>query len=140
MATRYVDPNIQLPQATVGRASFYPAVLDALIAANNLGASADTAWATNAVAAPGAIDPTKRFTTLAVDGTDAFPLADGTFPGQEVIVFSLAGANIPVGTITPATPLGYATVTALGALGDNVCFVWTGTGWAVKSCFGVTFT
>lgn len=140
MASAYVDPNIQTPAATVGYARFYPAVLDALIAAHNLLALADAAWTTNAVAAPGAIDPTKRFTTLAVDGTDAFTLANGTYPGQTVTVFVISGANIPVGTVTPATPLGFATVTALGALGDLVTFVWNGSGWFVSAANGVTWT
>lgn len=140
MATRYIDPNIQLPQATTGHASFFPAVLDALIASNNLTAGTDASNVVNAIAAPGAIDPAFRYHTLAVDGTDAFTLADGTYIGQVVNVFCLAGTNIPVGTITPATPLGYATVTALGALGDSVRFEWNGSGWIVTASFGVTFT
>jgi hypothetical protein len=140
MATRYIDPNIQLPQSATGVASFYPAVLDALIAANNLTALTDAKNLPNAVAAPGAIDPTYRFTTLAVDGTDAYTLANGTYPGQQVTCFVISGANIPVGTITPATPTGFATVTALGAVGDLVTFMWTGAGWVVTSAFGVTFT
>lgn len=138
--SRYVDPNIQLPQATSGHASFFPAVLDALIAANNLTVGTDASYVVNAIAAPGAIDPAFRYHTLAVDGTDAFTLANGTYLGQQVKVFCLAGANIPVGTITPATPLGYATVSALGALGDSVIFEWNGSGWIVVASFGVTFT
>lgn len=140
MATRYIDPNIQLPQATTGHASFFPAVLDALIASNNLTAGTDASNVVNAIAAPGAINPAFRYHTLAVDGTDAFTLADGTYIGQVVNVFCLAGTNIPVGTITPATPLGYATVTGLGALGDSVRFEWNGSGWIVTASFGVTFT
>lgn len=140
MATRYIDPNIQLPQATTGHASFFPAVLDALIASNNLTAGTDASNVVNAIAAPGAINPAFRYHTLAVDGTDAFTLADGTYIGQVVNVFCLAGTNIPVGTITPATPLGYATVSSLGALGDSVRFEWNGSGWIVTASFGVTFT
>lgn len=138
MSTRYIDPNIQTPAATTGLASFFPAVLDALIAANNLTANTDAKNLPNAVAAPGAIDPTYRFTTLAVDGTDAYTLANGTFPGQLVTCFVISGANTPVGTITPATPTGYANVTALGALGDLVTFLWTGAGWVIVAANGVT--
>ncbi len=140
MATRYIDPDIMTPAATTGRATVFPDVIEALIDANNYTAGTDASYTPNAIAAPGAIDPEKRFHTLAVDGTDAFTLANGTFPGQLVTCFSLAGANIPVGTITPAAPLGYATVTGIGALGDLVTFMWTGLGWVVVSANGVTFT
>lgn len=140
MATRYIDPNIQLPQAVTGAASFFPAVLDALIAANNLTALTDAKNLPNAISAAGAIDPTFRFHTLAVTGTTAYTLANGTYPGQEVTVFVISGASIPVGTVTPASPTGYATVTALGAVGDLATFMWTGAGWVVTAANGVTFT
>lgn len=97
-------------------------------------------YTANAIAAPGAIDPNRRFHTLAVDGTDAFTLADGSYIGQLVTCFALAGTNIPVGTITPATPLGYATVSGIGALGDTVTFMWVGSGWVVIESNGCTFT
>lgn len=140
MTSRYIDPNILTPAGTIGRATIFPDVIEALIDANNNGVGTDASYTVNAIAAPGAIDPTKRFHTLAIDGTDAFTLADGTIIGQLVNVFCLAGTNIPVGTITPATPLGYATVTGLGALGDLVQFMWNGSGWVVTACNGVTFT
>ena len=138
MATRYIDPNIQLPQSATGVASFYPAVLDALIAANNLTALTDAKNLPNAISAAGAIDPTFRFHTLAVTGTTAYPLANGSYPGQQVTAFVISGASIPNGTITPATPTGFANVTALGALGDLVTFMWTGAGWVIVSANGVT--
>lgn len=92
------------------------------------------------VAAPGAISPNTHITLLsAVDGTDAFTMADGLFIGQEkIVVVSVAGTNTPVGTVTPATPRGHANVTAVGTLGDLVVWVWTATGWVVKSAFQVT--
>lgn len=140
MPSKYIDPNIMTPAAAIGRATLPPDVIEALVDSVNLEAGTDASNLVNAIAAPGAINPAFRHHTLAIDGTDAFTLANGTFPGQRVSVFCLAGTNIPVGTITPATPGGFATVTALGALGDCVEFEWTGAAWIVISCFGVTFT
>lgn len=93
---------------------------------------------TVAYAAPGAIDPNARYATLAVDGTDAYTLADGSYVGQVVNVFVISGANTPIATITPATRVGYANVTALGALGDLVRFEWTSDGWFITAANGVT--
>jgi hypothetical protein len=140
MTTSYIDPNILTPAASIGRATIFPDVIEALVDSVNGIVGTDASYTVAAVAAPGAINPAVRFTTLAIDGTDAFTLANGTHIGQLVTVFALAGANIPVGTITPATPLGYATVTALGALGDSVTFMWNGAGWLVTASNGVTFT
>lgn len=140
MATSFIDPNFMLQQATDGTAGTYLEAITALIVANNGQVGTDASNVVNAIVAPGAIDPAIRHHTVLVDGTDAFTLANGTFIGQRVSVFSLAGTNIPVGTITPATPLGYATVTAIGALGDSVLFEWNGAGWLIIASFGVTFT
>jgi hypothetical protein len=110
----------------------------------SVAASGSTAWqgvgSTENVAAPGAISVLTHETLLTtIDGTDAFTLADGLFIGQEKIVrVSATGANTPVGTITPATPLGFATVTALGVIGDLAVFVWTVSGWIIRSLNGVT--
>jgi len=94
-----------------------------------------------AVAAPGAISVNTEITTLAVDGTDAYTLANGLFLGQRKVCVVISGANTPIGTITPATPSGFATVTALGVLGDTVEFVWGGAGaWYLVNSQGVTFT
>lgn len=139
MATRYIDPNIQTPAASTGMASFYPAVLDALIASNNLGFPADATFA-QSVSSAGAIPVTARVVAATVTGATAYTLANGTFAGQQITVYFLTGASIPNATITPATPLGYATVTALGAAGDSVTFLWTGAGWAILGAIGVTFT
>jgi hypothetical protein len=92
-----------------------------------------------AIAAPGAISPLTRLTTLAIDGTDAFTLADGIYEGQRKTVTVLSGATTPVGTVTPATPAGHANVTAFGAIGDTCTWEWHfATGWWVVSAFGVT--
>jgi hypothetical protein len=93
-----------------------------------------------AVVAPGALSVLTEITTLAVDGTDAFTLANGLFKGQRKVVTVISGANTPVGTITPATPSGFATITALGAVGDSVELIWTGAAWVLGPSFGCTFT
>jgi hypothetical protein len=105
-----------------------------------------TAWlgigSTENVAAPGAISVLTHETLLTtIDGTDAFTLANGLFVGQEKIVrVSADGANTPVGTITPATPFGFATVSSLGLRGDLAVFVWTASGWIIRSLNLVTQT
>ncbi len=92
-----------------------------------------------AVIAPGAISPLTRLTHLAVDGTDAFTLADGVYEGQRKTVTVLSGANSPIGTVTPATPHGHASVGAFGAIGDTCTWEWHfATGWMVVSANGVT--
>ncbi len=53
-----------------------------------------------ALAAPGAIDLTKRTTTLAVDGTDAYTMGAPTFAGQYKTVTIISGANTPIAQIT----------------------------------------
>lgn len=109
-----------------------------------VGAAEGTLWqglgSVETVAAPGAISPNTHITLLsAIDGTDPFTMADGLFIGQEkLVVVSVAGTNTPVGTVTPATPRGHANVTAFGTLGDSAVWVWTATGWVVKSAFQVT--
>ncbi len=107
-------------------------------------ASASTAWqgagSVETVSAPGAISPNTHITLLsAIDGTDAFTMADGLFIGQQKIVeVSVAGTNTPIGTVTPATPVGHANVTAFGGLGDSAIWTWTSTGWVLSASFGVT--
>jgi hypothetical protein len=139
MASRIVDSNLLTPQAADGTAESVPAALATVIASLNSLNGADANWAIQALAAPGAITPTKRVVTLAVDGTDAFTLADGTYLGDEVMVVCISGANTPIGTVTPATrAAGYSAVTAFGALGDFCQFIWTSTGWMVGANGGVT--
>ncbi len=108
--------------------------------------AAGTAWqgigSTETVAAPGAISVLTHETLLStIDGTDAFTLANGLFVGQEKVIRSSgAGANTPIGTVTPATPFGYATITAIGVLGDHCTLVWTASGWMIRALNGVTLT
>lgn len=107
-------------------------------------ANAGTAYQGNgsieAVSAAGAISVNTEITTLAVTGTTAYTLANGLFPGQKKTVTVISGATTPIGTITPTAPSGFATVTALGVLGDSVQLIWTGAAWILGPSFGVTFT
>ena len=92
-----------------------------------------------AVAAAGPLSVNTEITTLAVTGTTAYTLANGLFIGQRKTVVVISGASTPAGTITPATPSGFATVSALGTVGDSVEFIWAGTGaWYIANSQGVT--
>jgi hypothetical protein len=76
----------------------------------------------------GPISVSRYFTTINVDGTDdAFTLADGFVVGQLKKIYLLAttGGN---GVITPATALGFTTITMNGA-NDYAVLVWNGSGW-----------
>lgn len=98
------------------------------------------AGSSEAFASPGALSVATEISLMTTDGTDAVSLADGLFAGQRKIVTVVAGTNTPLATITPATPSGFATVTALGGVGDTVTFLWTGAAWVIAGAFGVTFT
>lgn len=139
MATRYIDPEIMTPAAVTGRATIFPDVIEALVDANNLTAGTDASYL-GTIAAAGALDVTKRVIAATVTGTTAYTLANGSVPGQTLTVYFASGASIPNATITPATPSGYATVTAIGAAGDSVTFLWTGSAWVIFGAIGVTFT
>lgn len=88
-----------------------------------------------ALVAAGAISVNTRVTTLTLPtGAQAFTLANGLFIGQRKTVVVVGIAGSPVGTITPATPSGFATVTTLGLKGQTVTFVWAGAGaWYIES-------
>lgn len=110
------------------------------------GAQQGTAWqgagSVEAAVASGAVSVNTEITTLNLaTGAQALTLANGLFIGQRktIVVVTIAGS--PVGTLTPATPSGFATVTALGAVGDSVELIWAGAGaWYLASSFGCTFT
>lgn len=90
-----------------------------------------------ALSAAGAISVNTRITTLAITGTTAYTLANGLFLGQRKTVVEISGAGSPVGTITPATPSGFVTITTLTAKGSGANFVWAGAGaWYLESVFG----
>lgn len=106
-------------------------------------ASAGTAYlgagSSDTIAAAGAISVTAENTVATVTGTTAYTLANGLFAGQKKRVIATTPGASPVGTITPATPSGFATVSAFGALGDFIEFEWTGAAWILGPSNGVTF-
>lgn len=103
-----------------------------------------TAWqgagSLEAISAAGALSVATEISTLAITGTTAYTLANGLFKGQRKVCICISAGGSPVGTITPATPSGFATVTTIGAQGESVEFIWTGAAWVIASSFGVTFT
>lgn len=95
-----------------------------------------------ALVAAGAISVATEVTQITAAGAIAMTLADGLFLGQRKTVTSGAGTGAPNATITPTTRGGgYATVSALGALGDTVEFIWanpTSPAWYIADSQGVT--
>jgi hypothetical protein len=92
------------------------------------------------IAAAGAIDPTSDIVIATITGTTAYTLANGTKIGQRIrIVAASASSGTPNATITPATPVQFATVSAIGAVGDFVELIWTATGWLPQASNGVTW-
>ena len=79
-------------------ANFDRTIFDHLKADINAGLDVD------AVVAPGALSLTREFTTLAVDGTDAFTLAAPTVVGQRKVITCISAANTPLGTVTVSSP------------------------------------
>lgn len=79
----------------------------------------------------GAISVGTRVSFLSVTGTQAFTLADGLYHGQRKWLKCTTAAATPVGTVTPATPSGFATVT-FDSTADWACLEWRkGSGWKV---------
>lgn len=92
------------------------------------------------IAAAGAIDPTSDVVIATITGTTAYTLANGTKIGQRIrVIAASASGGTPNATITPATPLQFATVSAIGAVGDFVELMWTGAGWIPGPSNGVTW-
>lgn len=107
------------------------------------GTSAGTAYqgrgSVDAVVAAGAVSVNTEISTLAVSGTMVFTLANGLFLGQRKTVVVISAAATPVGSLTVATPSGFATLTALSAVGRSVELIWAGAGaWYIASSQGVT--
>jgi hypothetical protein len=79
----------------------------------------------------GAISVGTRTTFLSVTGTVPFTLADGLYHGQQKFLKCTVAASTPVGTVTPATPSGFATVT-FDSTADWALLEWRkGSGWKV---------
>jgi len=87
----------------------------------------------------GAIPITGKTTFVSVTGTVAFSLANGTHVGQVKELVCTVAASTPIGTLTPASPLGYATI-LFNAVGESVHLVWTGTAWICSGVGGLTVT
>jgi hypothetical protein len=123
---------------------FHIAIGTGTAAPSRSGAGGGTAYqgagSTETISSAGALSVNTEISLVSVTGTTAYTLADGLFKGQRKIVTCTAGASTPVGTVTPATPSGFATVTAIGAAGDSVELIWTGAAWVLGPSFGVTFT
>lgn len=86
--------------------------------------------ASESVTAPGALSAVVRTTRLSVDASDAFTLPDGFVVGQRKSVRCIAATNVPVGTLTPDSVSGFATLTfdAVGEFGE---LEWNGTAWEI---------
>lgn len=110
------------------------------VAADGDGTAWQGAGSVEAISSAGALSVATEISTLAVTGTTAYTLANGLFKGQRKVATVVSGASTPLGTITPATPSGFATVTALGGVNDSVEFIWSGAAWYIASSFGCTFT
>ncbi len=86
-----------------------------------------------AFSGPGALSTEVPFTDITTTGADAFTLADGNFGQLMVLTLVVDGGNA---VITPATRLGYATITMADA-GDSVQLMFKSGGWAVIGQGGV---
>lgn len=95
--------------------------------------------ATVAVAADALVIPLTHPIVVKTTGGDAeaLTLADGTYPGQTVLVY-LATDGGGDGTITPTTATNWATV-VLADAGDQVRFGWVDdtVGWIIIETSGV---
>ena len=90
--------------------------------------------------APSALTP---ITYVQTTGTKTGALAAGSYTGQTKRIIQSVAASTPVGTLTPATPSGFATVGALGAVGDTAELVWANPAspaWYLVSSNGCTIT
>jgi len=92
----------------------------------------------NETVTSGAISVSKGTTFLSVTGTQAYTLADGTFANQVKTLICTVAASTPAGTVTPANPVGFSSVSAFDAVGDTLTLQWTGTKWVVIGSNGVT--
>ncbi len=91
-----------------------------VVAAANTGAA-------QAISGPGAVDITSRSTDITTTGADAFTLADGAVGQLKNVTLVVDGGSA---VLTPATRLGYATITFADA-GDSVQLEFKSGGWAV---------
>ena len=68
---------------------------------------------------------------MTTGGTSTTPaLANGVVGQMLTVVLGVQGSSPGVSVITPATKIGYASVT-LTNVGDSVSFIYTALGWVV---------
>jgi len=91
--------------------------------------------AVQALSGAGAISLTSYLTDWTTTGANAGTLANGVIAGQlkEVRMVTDGGD----GTLTPATPTGFATVT-FNDVNDVCLFMWTGSAWRILKNTGCT--
>jgi hypothetical protein len=82
----------------------------------------------------GAVNLTDPITALTTTGAAAITLADGVAGQIKIITMVVDGGDA---TLTPATPLGFATITFNDA-GDGVTLVYTAVGWVIVGNNGAT--
>lgn len=104
---------------------------------NNFVTAQTEAGVVHTMTAGGAIPLTAGVILLAIDGTDAYTLANGTYVGQQKQFRVVSAANTPDGTITPATPSGYSSVD-VDAVGECCTLVWNGAAWYVSQINNAT--
>lgn len=80
--------------------------------------------------ASGPISVYTRLSVMTTAGAQAYQLADGIFVGQRKTI--RCGATNNTGTITPVSPVGYATL-ALDAVQEFVELWWNGAAWELLS-------
>jgi hypothetical protein len=81
----------------------------------------------------GALSLYTEVSFISVTGTQAYSLADGLYTGQKKYCRCTVAASTPDGTLTPATPSGFATAD-FDATEEAYGFVWNGAAW---ECFYV---
>jgi hypothetical protein len=87
---------------------------------------------------PGAVNITQVTTAFTSTGTgDALTLVDGVVGEIKTVVYVAEAAGADTGVLTPATPLGYATIT-FNDVGDSVTLQYFTQGWAVIGVRGAT--
>jgi hypothetical protein len=87
---------------------------------------------------PGAVNITQVSTAFTSTGTgDALTLADGVAGQIKTIVYVAEAAGADTGVLTPATRIGYSTITFTN-VGDSVTLQYFTQGWAVIGVRGAT--
>lgn len=78
----------------------------------------------------GAVSVSKRSSTLAVSGTVAYTLADGTRVGQRKTITADTAASTPHGVVTPAHGSGWTSADFTNARG-SLELEWISAGWRI---------